>query len=271
LEETPKLLPELANYYQLQIGVIHWIGQVNMITEVSKLASHMAMPREGHLQAMLHISSYLKKKHGLRMVFDPSYPDIDHTIFKECDWQEFYGDVKEAILANTPTPLGKEVDLRLFVDSDHAGDKLTQQSRTGFFIFVNGAPVLWMSKKQATIETSVFGAEFVVMKVGMEVMHGLWYKIQMMGVPLSGLMYIYADNMSVVHNTQCPESTLKKKSNSICYHAICELVAMGESLIGHCLNKDNMVDLATKCIGGGMKHDHLVGMLLHDIVDAPDA
>jgi hypothetical protein len=50
----------------------------------------------------------LKKKHGLRMVFDPSYCDINHTIFKECD---FYGDVKEAILANTPTPLGKEVDL----------------------------------------------------------------------------------------------------------------------------------------------------------------
>jgi hypothetical protein len=42
-------------------------------------------------------------------------------IFKECDWQEFYGDVKEAILASTPTPLGKEVDIRLFDDSDHAG------------------------------------------------------------------------------------------------------------------------------------------------------
>jgi hypothetical protein len=58
-------------------------------------------------------------------VFDPRYPDSNHTIFKECDWQEFYGDVKEAIPANTPTPFGKEVDLRLFVDSDHAGDNLT--------------------------------------------------------------------------------------------------------------------------------------------------
>jgi hypothetical protein len=86
---TPELLPELANYYQLLIGVLHWmveIGQVDMITDVSKLASHMAMPREGHLQAMLHILGYLKKKHGLRMVFDPSYPDINHMIFKECDW-----------------------------------------------------------------------------------------------------------------------------------------------------------------------------------------
>jgi hypothetical protein len=34
-----------------------------------------------------------------------------------------------------------------------------------------------MLKKQATTETSVFGAEFVAMKVGMEMMRGLWYKI----------------------------------------------------------------------------------------------
>jgi hypothetical protein len=54
-----------------------------------------------------------------------------------------------------------------------------------------------MSKKQPTIETSVFGAEFVVMKVGIEMMCGLQHKIQMMGVPLSGPTYIY-----VVHNTQ---------------------------------------------------------------------
>jgi hypothetical protein len=93
-------------------GILHWmieIGQVNMIMEVSKLASHIAMPCEGHLQAVLHIFGHLKSKHGPRMVFDPSYPDINHTVFKECDWQEFYGDVKEAIPANTPTPLGKEL------------------------------------------------------------------------------------------------------------------------------------------------------------------
>jgi hypothetical protein len=65
------------------------ISQVDMLMEVSKLASYMAMPHEVHLQAMLHIFGYLKKKHGSRMVFDPSYPDIDHTIFKECNWQEF--------------------------------------------------------------------------------------------------------------------------------------------------------------------------------------
>ena len=38
-------------------------------------------------------------------------------------WEEFYGDVAEAMPADMPTPLGKGVDLRMMVNSNHAGDK----------------------------------------------------------------------------------------------------------------------------------------------------
>jgi hypothetical protein len=68
------------------------------------------------------------------------------------------------------------------------------------------------------------------MKQGMEALRGLRYKLQMMGVSISGWSYIYGDNISVIHNTQRPESTLKKKSNSVCYHAIRESVTMGECI-----------------------------------------
>ena len=89
----------------------------------------------------------------------------------------------------------------------------------------------------------------------------------MMGVSVPEPTYIYGDNMSVIHNTQRPESILKKKSHSICYHAIRESVAMGESLTGHISTHENCADLATKIVPGGAKRDHLVGMVLHDIVD----
>ena len=74
----------------------------------------------------------------------------------------------------------------IFVDSDHAGDKLTIQSRTGYIIFLNNAPIDWLSKKQSTIETSVFGEEFFAVKIGMETLPVLRYKLCMMGVPISG-------------------------------------------------------------------------------------
>jgi len=125
----------------------------------------------------------------------------------------------KAITLNAPPPLGKDIDLRMYVDSDHAGDKSNHRSRIGFFIYMNSALVMWISKKQATIETSVFGAEFVAMKVGIETLQGLHYKLHMMGIAISGPSYIYGDNMSVISNMQRPESTLKKKYNAICYHA----------------------------------------------------
>ena len=71
-----------------------------------------------------------------------------------------------------------------------------------------------------------------------------------MGEPVTRPSYIYGDNMSVIHNMQRPESTLKKKSNSICYQAIWKSVAMGESLTGHIRTEHNLADLLTKVTFG---------------------
>jgi hypothetical protein len=69
--------------------------------------------------------------------------------------------MEEAIPPDMPPPLGKDVDLRMLLDSDHAGEKRTQRSHTGFIIFCNLAPIVWLLKQQVTIETSVFGADFL--------------------------------------------------------------------------------------------------------------
>ncbi len=172
--------------------------------------------------------------------------------------------MEEAILPDMPPLLGKDVDLRMMVDSDHAGEKRTQRSCTGFIIFCNLAPIIWPSKQQATIETSVFGAEFVDMKHGIKTLRGLRYKIRMMGIPLSRPTYIYGDNKSQVTNSSRPESTLKKKCNSICYNAICESVAMGETLLTHIRTGENLADFLTKTTSGATRHK-LVSGVIHDI------
>jgi hypothetical protein len=178
-----------------------------------------------------------------------------------------YGDVKEEIPPNAPVTRGKAIDLRLFVDSDHAGEHFTRRSRTGFVIYQNMAPIVWFSKRQPTVESSVFGADFFAMKKGIETTRGIHYKLRMMGVAIDGSTYVYGDNMLVVHSTQRPESVLKKKSNAICYHAVRGSDAMGESIIGHIPYVNNPADICTKAMSGGQKPEHLIGLLLHDIVD----
>jgi hypothetical protein len=169
--------------------------------------------------------------------------------------------VKEAIPLDMPNPRGKPVVVRLYVDSDHAADKAIRRSRTGFILHLNNAPIVWYSKKQGTIETSVFGAEFV-MRTG-KVCRALRYKLRMMGIPIEEPTYCYGDNMSVINNTQRPGSILGKKSNSICYHFCREVVAMGEAMTSHVRSEDNPADICTKLIPGGMKRDRICERILH--------
>jgi hypothetical protein len=129
------------------------------------------------------------------------------------------------------------------------------------------APIVWFSKCQPNVESSVFGADFVAMKNGIETCRGLRYKFRIMGVTLSGPTCVYGGNMSVVHNTQRPESVLKKKSNSICYHAVRDAAAMGESIIGHVPSVDNPADICTNVVPGGQKRNHLIRLLLHGLCD----
>jgi hypothetical protein len=269
IDESPVLGPEMAKYFQSQIGILRWcveLGRIDIITEVSILSTFLCMPREGHLDAVYHLFAYLPLHHNARVVFDTTYPDVDMRDFIKTNWKPIYGDVKEAIPPNAPVTRGKAIDLRLFMDSDHAGEHFTRRSRTGFVIYLNMAPIVWFSKRQPTVGSSVLGAEFFAMKNGIETTQGLRYKLRMMGVAIDGPTYVYGDNMSVVHNTQRPEYFLKK-SNAICYHPVRDSAAMGESIIGHIPSVNNPPEICTKAVPGGQKRDHLIGLLLHDIVD----
>jgi hypothetical protein len=208
LDDSPELDPTRASFYQSQIGILRWcveLGRIDIITEVSMLSTYIFLPREVHLEAVFLVFSYLRLHHNANVLFDPTHPSVDMGTFITNDWKSMYGHVKEIIPSDDPVYRGKEVYLQLFVDSDHAGEQFTRGSRNGFVICLNMAPIVWFSKRQPTVESSVFGAVFVAIKNGIETYRGLRYKLIMMGVALSGPTYVYGDSISVVHNTQRPE------------------------------------------------------------------
>ncbi len=112
LDVTPELKPDLASFFQSQVGVLRWmveLGNVDINTKVSMLASQVAMPRKGHFEAFLHVDAFLKSHHNSQLALDPTYPEIDYSVFKECDWKEFYGNLKEAIPSNAPEWRGRKL------------------------------------------------------------------------------------------------------------------------------------------------------------------
>jgi hypothetical protein len=78
--------------------------------------------------------------------------------FSQFDWSKFYSYIEEATPVDMPELLSRDVDVHMMCDSDHAGDKRTRCSCTGFLIFSYMALIAMVSKKQATIKTSAFGA-----------------------------------------------------------------------------------------------------------------
>ena len=85
----------------------------------------------------------------------------------------------------------------------------------------------------------------------------------MIGIPVEGPTCIYGDNQSVLANTTIPDSTLKKKSQSIAYHFVREGVARDEWRTSYVNTNDNEADLLTKQLPHGEKRKGFVSNILH--------
>ena len=93
MDDTPALEQELASWYQSLIGMLRWmieIGKVDIITEVSMMASPMVMHMEGHLEVVWYVFSFLHHKHNYSMALDPTYNVINMSDSEECQWKDFY-------------------------------------------------------------------------------------------------------------------------------------------------------------------------------------
>ena len=264
LDRSRELDGKRGQYYQSLIGGLRWIcelGLVDILVAVSMLSRYVVSPRDGHLQQVFHLFAYLKHHKRSKMVFDDTEPVFDENAFTVCDWTEFYPDAEEAIPYNVPEARGHGVTTSSFVDADHAGCKATRRSHTGVFVFVNKAPILWYSKGQNTVETSTFGSEFCAMKIAIDMIEGIRYKLRMMGIPLNGPTSVFCDNQSVVKNTTAPESVLKKRHNAIAYHRAREAQAAGFIRVAWENGETNIADLLTKLMPGPRLKE-LVGYVL---------
>ena len=251
LDTSPKLKTEGLQRYKELIGILQWaveLGRVDILLETSLMSTHLVLPRRGHCEQLHRIFGYLKTNQKRKLFFDPQHPNFDERAFKEHDWYEFYRDAKERLPNDSPKPRGNMVSTHCFVDSDHAGDKVTRRSQTGILIFVNREPILWYSKRQNTVETSTFGSEFIPMKTAVEQVESLWYKLCMFGVPLEGPTNMFCDNEAVFKNASILDSTLKKKHTSICYHRCREAVASHTAQVAKEGTLTNLINLFTKAL-----------------------
>ena len=102
--------------------------------------------------------------------------------------------------------------LPLVHPSLHASTSVTKLQLTGIL-------------KQATVETAMYGSEFVAAKTATEQIMDLRYTLMYLGVSIKSKSYMFGDNRSVVTSATLPHSTLRKRHNILAFHRVREAVA----------------------------------------------
>lgn len=266
-EDTSEILSNQRHReYQSMAGMAQWLttlGRFDICYAVSSLSRFCSCPREGHYQRMIRLWGYLKKYPDKSIAIDARDPIYapEHGAELKPDFADQYSYATDAFDERFPEPLGKELPVTIFFDSDHAHDKVTGRSISGVLTMVGRTPVIWKSKRQGAVQTSTYGAEFSAMRLATEEAHTIRYMLRSLGIKVNNPCRLYGDNLGVIQNATMPEGTLKKKHVALSYHFVREAVAVNVISAFKVPGKDNFADVMTKSLErNGFMH-HTCGIL----------
>jgi hypothetical protein len=142
---------------------------------------------------------------------------------KHYEWEHsVYEGAEELLPSDAPKPLGKPVVMTMYVDANLYHDFVNGRSVTGVLHLFNQTVVDWYSKKQATVETATYGAEFVATRTAMEQIIDLRLQLSYLGVSVKGSTMMFGDNKSVVNSASIPHARLHKPHNALSFHKVRE-------------------------------------------------
>jgi hypothetical protein len=127
LDDSTILRDDEHRKFQMLIGMLNWvvtIGRLDVAHATMSLSRFSACPRKGHLERVLKVFGYLKRRPNRRIAVDSSDPDyvgFDNDFAKDYVQilGEDYPEATEAVDTNLPPALVDELTVTAFVDSDH--------------------------------------------------------------------------------------------------------------------------------------------------------
>jgi hypothetical protein len=249
--DTSELLDDQGvQHYQSLIGSLQWaisLGRFDICTAVMTMSGFRSCPRRGHLDRAKRICCYLAKMRHSTIRFRTHEPDFSDLPQAEHNWDaSVYGDVCEDLPYNAPTPRGLQVILSHYVDANLYHDMLTGRAVTGILHILNGTPIDWYSKKQATVETATYGSEFVAARTCVEQIIDLRHTLRYLGVPVIANSQMFGDNKTVVDSATKIHAKLHKRHTALSFHRVREAMAAGFIGFHHIAGALNPADVVSK-------------------------
>ena len=171
---------------------------------------------------------------------------------------KFVLSTKEWGLKVAPTTLTDKWELKVYSDSDFAGDKDTRISVTGYILYLMGVPIAWRSKGQKGVTLSSSEAEYVALSEAVKEVKFAMHLIESMGLPIQYPIMVYVDNIGAMFMAENVTTSNRTKHVDTRYHFLREHVEDGIVKIQFVRSGDNDADVLTKNVNSDTFNQHRV-------------
>jgi hypothetical protein len=239
--------------YQSMIGALMGavsLGRFKIHASIMTMSQFRIAPCIGHLERLKSTYGYLKRYRNGATRVRTEIPDFTQLQDIEYDWEKtVYGNIKEEIPTNVPVALGNEVIHHVHFDANLHHCMITRRAITGVMHYLNSTLADWYCKKQATVKTATYGAEFVGARITANQTLDLRLTLHYLGVPITKKSFVFGDNNAVIISSTLTQSSLKKRHNALSYHRVRECIAAKIFSLFKIPSKLNTADVVSKHCG----------------------
>jgi hypothetical protein len=209
--------------YQSLVGCINYLAtqaRCDIAFTASALSRSLVNPAPAHVKSAKRVLQYLKGT----IMYGITYGGLQYS--------------------------PQRLDIKLYTDSDYAGDRHTYRSTSGYVSFVAGGPASWQSKRQSVVAQSSTEAEYIAMSELAK--DGSWIRYLLEGLKYKGRdlesITLFGDNQGALSLAENPTFHRGSKHIAVRYHLVRQEVEEGRLQLAYIPTDRMPADRLTKAL-----------------------
>jgi hypothetical protein len=152
-------------------------------------------------------------------------------------------------------------NLKIFCDSDWAGDPETRISVTGFVIYLLNIPVCWRSKSQKGVTLSSTEAEYVAISEAVKEVKFIYYLLNDFHIKVKLPIVVKTDNVGAIFMSENASTGVRTRHVDTRYHFVREFIEDGFIKVEFVRSNENDADIFTKNVSYEVYERHMKNFL----------
>ena len=158
--------------------------------------------------------------------------------------------------------MDKILCLQAYSDADWAASKTDRKSVSGIVVMLNGAPIIWQSKKQSIVALSTMEAEYVAAVDAVKAMLGIYEMLTELKCEIKLPLVVYCDNQAAIAQLSNESSSGRSKHMDLRLKFVQDLVKKNKLKIDYVKTDEQLADFLTKPLTTQVFKRGVVGLKL---------